>query len=337
MYTKIYYIFFTIIIVCKAWPSNACKGTFTEENVVSEDQVLELAIQADQLRQSVQGVKDEIKYIKKHFSNTLKSKGEKYTVILSPENLEEIHKFRAFLYSAYKRLGEMDAALLDDAQSMQSSKLQKLKDRFEKLETNFQKRAEAFNKKTSYLEEQLRKFLYNGGNTISNNGLQSKTEASLSNQQLLSDLIESPHLIQAKTSYFVEFLNGQGSTSVVFYKGIVRLFSDSKNTTFSLGLLRRNLYSIKKGFMSKTGSSGLKILSRTRTGSKTRYKDIFEVKIMGKTAGFFRLGGFKDSQGRLYIVHYTKASDHTAARMHNFIETIALMKKNFEEGVLELL
>ena len=134
-------------------------------------------------------------------------------------------------------------------------------------------------------------------------------------------LIEDPTLIQADTTYQVQWPNNH-QISVVFTSDIVQAFFTPNSKSPFRGLqqqiAKKQLKAISHGWTSGD-SIGIRTLRRTMgkkapAQSRAHYNKLVEIKVVGKIAGHIRIGGFMD-RNVLYIVHYVKDSDHSKNRV----------------------
>ena len=310
-------LFLSVFTLLKSVPCvaaiSSCEASLIEEEWDNdENRFLDLAERAEQLMENAREMLDKIKNIEEHKSLFFEENVENNSSTSSePLSLEEIHNAKKFFSGAQQKFQRMANTFLNQATGTGHPGLQNLENEFHNLE-------KVFNKQASYLERQINDLL--SGAVNFQNGISNSAESQL----FLEALMENPHLLQANTPYFVEFSNNQTSAFVIFDDSVVDLFLSPKVRAFHFDLLKKNISSIRKGFTSGFGVTGLKILGRTsgNKGKENKHKDVFEVKTIGRVAGNVRLGGFKDDQGNLYIVHYKKGSEHEVGKMNSFVETI---------------
>ena len=315
----------SVFILLKAVPCVAgvaaispCQAEFIEEEQnAEENRLLNLAEKAEQLMEGAREMLDKIKNVEENkslfFEEGIENNSSMPSELLS---LEEIRSAKKFFSNTHQKFQKMANAFLNYATNTEHPGLPILENAFHNLEN-------IFNRKSSYFERQIQELL---SGTV---GLQNGISNSAGSQKLLEDLMENPHLLQADTPYFVEFSNNQTSAFVIFDESVVDVFLEPRNRAFQFDLLRKNVSSIRKGFTSGSGSNGIKFLRNSRrrgAGRENKYKDIFEVKTLGRVTGNIRLGGFIDDQGNLHIVHYKNGSEHTINQWSNFLERIKLKR-----------
>ena len=312
-------LFFVVFIWLKTFPCMAvfpCQADFIENNQnIDEERLLNQAEEAEQLMENAREILDKIKYMEEQgFLSGEEIENHSSLLSSEPPDLEEIRKAKRFFSYAYKKFKTMANAFLNQATEARHSALQNLEKEFDNV-------TRIFNKKSSHWEKKINELLINTAD--SHNKMNTSDGTHLS----LDDLIEDMSLLRANTPYLVTVSNNDKPVFVFFDESIVNIFLDPKQTAFHFDLFKKNLSSIKKGFTVGFGITGLKLLGR----DGHRYRGIFEIKTIGRVAGNVRLGGFKDKQGNLHIVHHTKGSEHTPSRMNSFVHRIISKRNSAKE------
>ena len=132
----------------------------------------------------------------------------------------------------------------------------------------------------------------------------------------LQQLLEQPSLLLADHNYFIDFPNGE-SYQIQFNKKVVTAL-----TSLNEKQIKHILGKITKGFVGGQKQTGIRILHQNAS-SKSKYKsNLLEIKTLGDTTGYIRIGGFKKER-KITFVHIIQESEHSkATAKQNFKETI---------------